>query len=151
MSEAWLGHYFHKDLQIVKKLLSGFNIYLFYFICFFFFFRAAPEAYGCSQARGWIRDVTPGHWPMPEPQQQLGIQAVSTTYTTAHGNARSLTHWARPGIEPATTWFLVGFVNHGAWTGTPPSVFSTVRWRETFLVYLSQSRYFPLRASNQHE
>ena len=31
------------------------------------------------------------HWPMPEPQQ-LGIRAESATYTTAHGNARSLTH-----------------------------------------------------------
>ena len=33
------------------------------------------------------------------------------TYTTAHGNARSLTHWARLGIEPATLWLLVGFVS----------------------------------------
>ena len=33
------------------------------------------------------------------------------TYTTAHGNAGSLTHWARPGIEPATSWFPVGFVS----------------------------------------
>ena len=40
------------------------------------------------------------------------------TYTT-HGNARSLTHRARPGIEPATSWFLVGLVNHCATTGTP--------------------------------
>ena len=30
-------------------------------------------------------------------------------YTTAHGNTGSLTHWARPEIEPATLWFLVGF------------------------------------------
>ena len=28
-----------------------------------------------------------------------------------HGNARSLTHWAKPGIEPATSLFLVGFVS----------------------------------------
>ena len=32
------------------------------------------------------------------------------THTTAHGNVRSLTHWARPGIGPTTSWFLVGFV-----------------------------------------
>ena len=31
------------------------------------------------------------------------------TYTTAH-NARSLTHCARPGIEPALSWVLVGFI-----------------------------------------
>ena len=29
----------------------------------------------------------------------------------AHGNARSLIYWARPGIKPATSWFLVRFVS----------------------------------------
>ena len=43
---------------------------------------------------------------LPQPQQH-GIQATSTTYTTACGNAGSLTHWARPGIEPASLWVLV--------------------------------------------
>ena len=55
---------------------------------------------------------------MPQPQQRQ-IQAESGTYTTAHSNARSLTHWARSGIEPAASWFLVRFVNHCARTGTP--------------------------------
>ena len=32
------------------------------------------------------------------------------TYTTAHSNARSLTHRERPGIEPTTSWLLIGFV-----------------------------------------
>lgn len=31
------------------------------------------------------------------------------TYSTAHGNSGSLTHWARPGIEPS--WILAGFVS----------------------------------------
>ena len=35
---------------------------------------------------------------------------MSETYPTAHGNARSLTHGARPGIEPGSLWVLVGFV-----------------------------------------
>ena len=39
--------------------------------------------------------------PMPEPWQQW-IQAASGTYATACGNARSLTHWVRPGIEPTS-------------------------------------------------
>ena len=43
----------------------------------------------------------------------------SVTYTTAHHNAEPLTHWSRPGIEPATSWFLVEFINHWATTGTP--------------------------------
>ena len=33
------------------------------------------------------------------------------TYTTAHGNAGSLTHWPRPGIEPASSRMLVRFVS----------------------------------------
>ena len=48
----------------------------------FSLFRAAPEAYGGSQARCRI-------WPEP---QQHEIRAESVTYTTAHGNAGSLTH-----------------------------------------------------------
>ena len=32
------------------------------------------------------------------------------TYTTARGSARSLTHWVRPGIKPASLWILVGFI-----------------------------------------
>ena len=36
--------------------------------------------------------------------------AVSVTYTTAHGNARSLTHWARPGIKPVSSLMVVRFI-----------------------------------------
>ena len=39
------------------------------------------------------------------------IQAVSATYTRVQGNAGSLTHWASPGIKPASSWILVGFVS----------------------------------------
>ena len=35
----------------------------------------------------------------------------SVTYTTAQGNAGSLTHWARPGIKPETSWFPVGLIS----------------------------------------
>ena len=44
---------------------------------------------------------------------------MSVTYTTGHGNTGSLTHWVRPGIEPESSWMLVGFVNHWATAGTP--------------------------------
>ena len=33
------------------------------------------------------------------------------TYTTVHGNVGALTHQARPGIEPTSSWILVGFVS----------------------------------------
>ena len=53
---------------------------------------------------------------------RLGMQLLAYTtaiamqdpspvpYTTAHSNAGSLTHWVRPGMEPASSWILVGFV-----------------------------------------
>ena len=44
---------------------------------------------------------------------------MSVTYTTAHSIAGSLTHWARPGIQPKSSWVLVGFVNCWALEGTP--------------------------------
>ena len=80
--------------------------------------------------------------PMPEPEQR-GIWAASVTYTTAHGNAGSLIHWARPGIEPASSsWMLVRFVNHWATTGTPRTSILTrhpapwfilpLKWRKPF-------------------
>ena len=39
------------------------------------------------------------------------IWATSATYITAHDNARSLTHWARPWIEPVSSWILVRFIS----------------------------------------
>ena len=45
----------------------------------------------------------------PQPQQ-CRTWAVSVTHTTDHGNVGSLTHWVRPGIEPTSSWILVGFV-----------------------------------------
>ena len=66
-------------------------------------------ACGGSQPRGLIRAIAV---PMPQPQQ-CRIQARSATDTAAHGNnAASLTHRVRPGIESATSWFLVGFASN---------------------------------------
>lgn len=44
--------------------------------------------------------------------QQLRIRAKPMTSTTAKGNAGSLTHREKPGIEPASLWKLVGFITH---------------------------------------
>ena len=58
--------------------------------------------------RGQIRSCS--CQPTPQPQQH-GNPTASATYTTVHSNARSLTHWARPGIEPVSSWILVGFIS----------------------------------------
>ena len=55
---------------------------------------------------------------MPEPQQ-LRIWAMSAAYITAHSNTSSLTHWARPGIEPASSWILVLFIIIEPWQELP--------------------------------
>ena len=62
------------------------------YFCVFFFswlFRATPEAYGSSQTRGWVKRCSCK--PMPQPCQTW---ATSVTYTTAHSNTGSFTHWA---------------------------------------------------------
>ena len=54
-----------------------------------------------------------------ESELQLPACAIATAMeglshvcdlTIAHGNNGSLTHRARPGIEPSTSWLVVGFV-----------------------------------------
>ena len=60
---------------------------------FFFFLRTTLAVYGISQARG-----------------QIGATAASL-YHSSQQQAGSLTHWVRPGIEPASSWILVGFVS----------------------------------------
>ena len=47
----------------------------------------------------------------PQPPQ-LWIRAMSATYTTTHGNTRSLTHWARPRIKLSSSQMLVTFVSN---------------------------------------
>ena len=64
-------------------------------------------AYGSSQSRGEIRAIAAG---LHHSHSNAGFQGMSATYTTAHGNAGSLTCWARPGIKAATSWILVGFL-----------------------------------------
>ena len=76
------------------------------FICLSLLFGAAPAAHGSSQARGRIGAIAAGLR-----HNHSNARSVSVTYTTAYGNTRSLTHWARPGIEPATSWFRVGFIS----------------------------------------
>ena len=89
--------------QFISKIITIFS-----FFFFFFYPRAASVAYGSSQARDHIGAAAAGLY---HSCKQCEIQAtMSVIYTRAHGKVGSLTHWARPGIEPASPQILVGFI-----------------------------------------
>ena len=85
-------------------------LWLSFFLSFFFFF-------------GFL-GLYPRHVEVPRllsAESELQLLVYSTAmasldlsiicdYTIAHGNARSLIHWARSGIEPASSWILAGFI-----------------------------------------
>ena len=76
---------------------------------------------------------------MPQ-AQQCQIQAASMTYTIAQGSAGSLTHWARPGIRPTTSWFLVRFVSSVPWQELPNSILDNI-FLNSVCPNLSETRY----------
>ena len=92
-----------------------FCFFLLLLLLLFCLFRATPET--CGSPRLGVKS-----------QLQLPAYTTATvtqdpnhvsTYTTAQGDVGSLTHWARPGIEPASSWILVRFIKSGATMGTP--------------------------------
>ena len=80
------AHFFKGYLLVTAQLFSILLLLLFFHL--FLSFRAALTAYGGSQVRGRIGAVAASL--CQEPQQHR-IRAMSVTYTTAQGNARSLT------------------------------------------------------------
>ena len=102
--------------------LGKYDLYSFSFFLFLSFCHFFGHSRGIWRLPGEGSTRSCSRRPTPEPQQR-GIRAASATYTTAHGNAGSLTHWARAGTEPATSWFLVRFFNHCTTTGTPQNIF----------------------------
>ena len=73
----------HCNPQNPKHIMIQNNL-LFYLFIFVFLPFLGPHP---QQGLDWSYSCRP----MPEPQQ-CGIRAASATYTTAHGNTRSLTH-----------------------------------------------------------
>ena len=87
-------------LRSGSRGLCGWNIAFFFFLFVFL----GPHPWLMEVPRLGVKP-----WPTPQPQQ-LGIRAASATYTSAHSHAGFLTHWARPRIEPTSSWILVGFI-----------------------------------------
>ena len=108
--------------NFVLAILSPMNfriINLFYFIYLFIYLFTYLLTYLFC-----FLGPHPRHMDVPrlgvQPELQLPAHTTATAvwdpscvcnYTTACGSARSLTHWAWPGIKPTTLGFLVGFVS----------------------------------------
>ena len=91
---------------------ESFSLSLFFF--FSFLFRVSPAAYGNSQARDWIRAAATGlHY------SHSNATSEPNLWPTPQLVARSLTQRVRPGIQPTSSWILVGSLTRWATMGTP--------------------------------
>ena len=71
----------------------------------FSFFRAAPEAHVNFQARSLMGVAAAS---LGQNHNKVGSDLRLRCQPDSY--ARSLSHWVRPGIEPASSWILVRFV-----------------------------------------
>ena len=125
-----LDHHFSHPLANDTMTFPPAQCSLFFFFFFFFFFlsffMAALAAYGGFQARDWIRAAAAG---LHHSHSNADPSCICTL-PTACSNVRSLTHWSRPGIEPAFSWTLCQILNPLSHNGNScslvfkPAVFS---------------------------
>ena len=66
----------------------GWNLEI--FVLFYFILSLGPHLWHMEISRLGVQSEL-SYWPTAQPQQHQ-IQGASVTYTTAHSNARSLTH-----------------------------------------------------------
>ena len=109
-----------EKIQTIIRNANVFYFILFYFILFYFFLLLGLDL-----------------WHIEVPRLVVELELQLLTYTTAHSNNGFLTHWVRPGIEPAFSWILVGFVTHWATTGTPMKCkfFFLNTWGNAYVYY----------------
>jgi len=107
----------HQSLS--TNLLTLYTLY--FLFLFFLLFRAART--GIWRFPGYGSNGSYSCRPMPQARPCL-IWADSAIYTTAHSNARSLTHWARPGIKPPSSWILVRLITAEPQRELPNSILS---------------------------
>ena len=103
-------------------ICSLFSSYWFlkrWYIIFFFFLGLHPQHTEVPRLR-----VKSELW-LPTYTTAIATQDPSHIHHLCHscGSARSLMHWARPGVTPASSWILVGFLTHRAPVGIPRNFF----------------------------
>ena len=113
LSFKWFANIFYSVGCLFILLMVSFAVLnivlLLFFFYFFIFYFLGPHLWH-MRFPGLGLNQSCSCRPTPQPWQYR-IQAVSATYTTAHGNARSLPHWVRPGMEPTSSWILVRLVS----------------------------------------
>ena len=77
------------DTGSIRLIYDKSNLAFFSFLSFFLFFRPTPTAYGSSQAKGGIESTAAG---LHHSHSNIGSEPHLCFYTTAFGNAGSLTH-----------------------------------------------------------
>ena len=90
----------HATLYSALNHVYNVQVFLVLFVLFLGLHLEPMEVPG----QGWNRSGSGQRTPQ---SQQHRIRATSAIYTTAHGNTRSLTHWAGPGIEPTSSWLRI--------------------------------------------
>ena len=101
------------------------------FVCLFFLFLG-PHLRDMDVPRLGVESE-----PIPQPQQRQ-IQAASVTYITARGITGSLTCWARPGIETASSRLPVRFIST-----EPRRELPGVLWRGFFYQIEGGGKFLP--------
>ena len=113
--------YTHKPLYLCSNLQSTVMLVLYPFFSFFFWsFYGLTCGIWNFPGQGSIQSCS--CWPTPQPQQHQ-FWATFATYTAVCSNARSLTHWGRPGMEPTSSWIVIGFLIPWTTKGIPIPIF----------------------------
>ena len=92
-------------ISIHSLILWYFFMFSFSFFLFFFLFR--PNLRHMEIPRLGVE----AELQLPAYTQQHRIWAALSAYNHSSPQARASTHWVRLGIQPATSWFLVGLIS----------------------------------------
>ena len=83
------------------------GLWFWFWFCFFVFVRAT---YGIWKFPGEESNQSCSCWPTHHSYSQTRSQPYLWPTPQLVGTSDPLTHWARPGIRPSSSWILVGFL-----------------------------------------
>ena len=115
-SQAW------KDSKYIP-FLTGKKTWIYLIFFFFCLFRATHMTYGSSQARDWIWAAVAG---LHHSHSKIGFY-LSPVCDLHH----SSWHWVGPGIKPASSWILIGFITAEPQWEYLPENWSSMKWKGT--------------------